>query len=35
MIHPEPGLGLPLMHHLVQQGVLDLGTSRDGPGVGG
>jgi hypothetical protein len=25
MIHSKPGFGLPLVHHLVQQGVLDLG----------
>ena len=25
MIDPKPGLGLPLMDHLVQQGVLHLG----------
>jgi hypothetical protein len=28
VVDPEPGLRLPLVHHLVQQGVLDFG-----PGV--
>jgi hypothetical protein len=27
MVHPQPCLRLPLVHHLVQQGVLDLGPA--------